>query len=102
MAKLLPSVTASGAVKVAVGATRATDTDAEYSVKPPSLSMTRPRTVRTPPSAIEHSARSELVAGSYVPEPQSKAYVKPAAASALDASDGFVNDSSMVLPSVAE
>ena len=43
-----PSLAAGGPVSVTVGATLFTTTAVVYSVKPPSLSMIRPRTVKLP------------------------------------------------------
>ena len=46
----------------AVGATLFTDTDVEYSVKPPSLSMIRARTVYAPLSSYVHCAEASPLA----------------------------------------
>ena len=51
-----PSLTDAGALKVAVGGTLLTVTEAVYSVKPASLSWTLPFTVREPLSFVGHEA----------------------------------------------
>ena len=53
---LLPSFTGDDALKVAVGATLLTVTDAVYSVVPPSLSWIFPLTVFEPLSVVGHDA----------------------------------------------
>src|SRR5262245_982496 len=99
-AMLLPSSTAPGAVSVATGATLVTVTAAPYSVVPPSLSRTRPFTVRVPLSSVAHVVDiAVLNAANPLPSPQSNAYWNPAAESSLDGSDGPVNDTAMAPPS---
>ena len=94
------STTSSSTTNVADGTTFATVTSAVYSLTPPSLSRIRPPTVRAPSSVVAHDAEAAVPnAPNPAPSPQSKANSNPAAVSALDGSDGPVNDNPIGLPS---
>src|SRR4051794_34659532 len=74
-----------------------------YSVMPPSLSNTFPP---TPTDPVEGGAVHVAVlvgdGAPYEPEPQSNAYVKPAASSASDGSSGEVSESTNGRPASAD
>src|SRR5205823_452233 len=96
--KLDPSDAVAGNTNVALGATFATETTPEYSVKAPSRSITRARTVSTPLSAARQLPLAEDDGSENAPPPQSNAYVS-AATSALDGSTMFDRASGIASPS---
>src|SRR5207248_11449316 len=69
-----------------------------YSLTPPSLSRILPFTLREPLSEVGQLVELEALKAPY-PEPQSNAYVKPAAVSAPDGSLGLVSERAIESPS---
>src|ERR687895_732100 len=98
-----PSLTESGALNVALGATFVTVTDALYAFAPRSLSRICPSTLRVPLSSVGHECSLLALQSVQVPPPsQLKRYSKPAAVSAEEGSLGLVSERSIAEPSSTE